>query len=154
MPNHTFGGLSAPSKSTLALLHRTQGGHQSRHHLLPSFFNQGRSLQLIHHRQRHPAVAADARTAVEQRRHHPISNIAKYESAASHLLAPTNLGLGDVSATSITSSWQLRIARTRASVLQRGGSGLPSKTLFPALNYCQIGQINVTAAAALDSKAG
>ena len=39
------------------------------------------------------AVAADARTVVEQSRHHPLSNIAKYESAAaSRLLAPTNLG--------------------------------------------------------------
>ena len=83
-------------RKALSFLHLTQeGGHQSRHHLLP-FFNQGRSLQLIHHPQRHPAVAVDARTAVEQRRHHPLSNISKYELAAVHLLAPKNLGLGDV----------------------------------------------------------
>ena len=30
---------------------------------------------------------------------------------------------------------------------------MPSKALFPALNYCQIGEINATDAAALDSKA-
>ena len=56
------------NRSKRTLLPSSSIWHQSGHHLL-SFFNQGRSLQPIHHRRRHPAVAADTRTVVEQRRH-------------------------------------------------------------------------------------